>query len=103
MKKFIILIPVYNDWDSLIKLLDDINNTLKEYKTFNEMFHGRDSGGTPDEITSLATVTFLDSPSTTSATTYTVQQLIRADSGASYARSFGSAYGGAIILTEIGG
>lgn len=32
MKKFIILIPVYNDWDSLIKLLDDINNTLKEYK-----------------------------------------------------------------------
>ena len=25
MKKFIILIPVYNDWESLVKLLHNIN------------------------------------------------------------------------------
>ena len=29
MKKFTILIPVYNDWESLKKLLDNINNTIK--------------------------------------------------------------------------
>ncbi len=29
MKKIIILIPIYNDWDSLIKLLDDINKVIK--------------------------------------------------------------------------
>ena len=29
MKKFIILIPVYNDWESLIKLLDTINSEVK--------------------------------------------------------------------------
>ena len=32
MKKFIILIPVYNDWESLIKLLNEINSTVKEIK-----------------------------------------------------------------------
>jgi hypothetical protein len=65
------------------------------------MFHARDSGGTPDEFTSVANVTFLDSPSTTSATTYTVQQLVKADSGSSYVLSHRSAYGGAMILTEV--
>ena len=34
MKKIIILIPVYNDWQSLIKLLDEINNTVKNLKGF---------------------------------------------------------------------
>jgi len=29
MKKFKILIPVYNDWDSLIKLLDEINKEIQ--------------------------------------------------------------------------
>ena len=29
MKKIIILIPIYNDWDSLIKLLDEINKVIK--------------------------------------------------------------------------
>ena len=48
-------------------------------------------------------MTFLDSPSTAAATTYTVQSLIKADSGASYALSHRSAYGGAIILTEVAG
>ena len=28
MKKFKILIPVYNDWDSLIKLLDEIEKVI---------------------------------------------------------------------------
>ena len=32
MKKFKILIPVYNDWDSLIKLLDEINKVIGEIK-----------------------------------------------------------------------
>ena len=31
MKKIIILIPVYNDWKSVIKLLDQLNETLEEY------------------------------------------------------------------------
>ncbi len=29
MKKIIILIPIYNDWDSLIKLLHDINKVIE--------------------------------------------------------------------------
>ena len=29
MKKIIILIPIYNDWESLIKLLDEINKIIK--------------------------------------------------------------------------
>ena len=32
MKKFKILIPVYNDWESLIKLLDEINKVIGEIK-----------------------------------------------------------------------
>ena len=32
MKKFMILIPVYNDWDSLEKLLNEINDSIKNIK-----------------------------------------------------------------------
>ena len=32
MKKIIILIPVYNDWESLQKLLNDINENIKSFK-----------------------------------------------------------------------
>ena len=32
MKKFKILIPVYNDWESLFKLLEDINSTVQSIK-----------------------------------------------------------------------
>ena len=32
MKKFKILIPVYNDWDSLIKLLDEIDKVIENIK-----------------------------------------------------------------------
>ena len=32
MKKFIILIPVYNDWESLKKLLSEINENIKFFK-----------------------------------------------------------------------
>ena len=32
MKKFKILIPVYNDWESLIKLLDEINKAITDIK-----------------------------------------------------------------------
>ena len=35
MRKIIILIPVYNDWDSLIKLMDEINENIKHYKSIN--------------------------------------------------------------------
>ena len=31
MKKFIILIPVYNDWESLKKLLNNINENIKNF------------------------------------------------------------------------
>ncbi len=32
MKKIIILIPVFNDWDSLVKLISEINENIKDYK-----------------------------------------------------------------------
>jgi len=32
MKKFIILIPIYNDWESLTKLLNNINENIKDIK-----------------------------------------------------------------------
>ena len=32
MKKFTILIPIYNDWESLIKLLSNINENIKNIK-----------------------------------------------------------------------
>ena len=32
MKKVKILIPVYNDWESLIKLLDEINKVITDIK-----------------------------------------------------------------------
>ena len=32
MKKFTILIPVYNDWESLKKLLNNINNNIKNFQ-----------------------------------------------------------------------
>ena len=35
MKKIIIVIPVYNDWESLIKLLDEINKNLNDLKDVN--------------------------------------------------------------------
>ena len=35
MKKVIILIPVYNDWESLNKLLDDINENIKSFIHIN--------------------------------------------------------------------
>ena len=37
MKKFKILIPAYNDWESIIKLLDEINNVIKNIR--NIEFH----------------------------------------------------------------
>ncbi len=37
MKKIIILIPVFNDWQSLIKLLEEINNTIEDMNESN--FH----------------------------------------------------------------
>ncbi len=37
MKKFKILIPVYNDWDSLLKLLNEINREIQEIN--NAEFH----------------------------------------------------------------
>ena len=34
MKKIIILIPIYNDWESLIKLLDEINKKVENKKDY---------------------------------------------------------------------
>ena len=34
MKKIIILIPVYNDWESLTKLLKEIDEVLKDINNF---------------------------------------------------------------------
>jgi len=35
MKRIIILIPVFNDWESLIKLINEINENIKDYKNIN--------------------------------------------------------------------
>ena len=35
MKKIIILIPVFNDWESLKKLLVEIDNSLQNIKDFS--------------------------------------------------------------------
>ena len=35
MKKIIILIPVYNDWESLNKLLIKINENIKSFNDIN--------------------------------------------------------------------
>ena len=35
MKKIIILIPVFNDWDSLKKLIEEINENIKDFKDIN--------------------------------------------------------------------
>jgi hypothetical protein len=35
MKKIIILIPVFNDWESLAKLINEINENIKDYKNIN--------------------------------------------------------------------
>jgi len=35
MKKIIILIPVFNDWDSFIKLINEVNKNIKDYTNIN--------------------------------------------------------------------
>ena len=35
MKKIIILIPVYNDWQSLKRLIEEINDNIKNYDDIN--------------------------------------------------------------------
>ena len=35
MKKIIILIPVFNDWDSLKRVMEEINENVKEFKDIN--------------------------------------------------------------------
>ena len=35
MKKIIILLPVYNDWESLKKLINEINDNIKTFKDIN--------------------------------------------------------------------
>ena len=35
MKKIIILIPVYNDWESVQKVLDEINSIISQMKNFH--------------------------------------------------------------------
>ena len=71
--------------------------------SYEEMYHTRDAGGTPDETNNLMHMSFLDSPSTTSATTYTMQHMIRNDSGATQSICYRSTYGGGILLIEIRG
>ena len=34
MKKIIILLPVYNDWESLLKVLDEINSVIKDIQKY---------------------------------------------------------------------
>ena len=35
MKKIIILIPVFNDWESLKKLIKEINEIIKDFNDIN--------------------------------------------------------------------
>ena len=34
MKKIILLMPVYNDWESLVKLLEEINSVINNIKGY---------------------------------------------------------------------
>ena len=34
MKKIVFLMPVYNDWESFTKLLDEINLVIEDVKEF---------------------------------------------------------------------
>ena len=34
MKKIILLLPVYNDWESLLKVLDEINYIIKDIQKY---------------------------------------------------------------------
>ena len=34
MKKILILIPIFNDWESLKKLIEEINENIKHYNDF---------------------------------------------------------------------
>ena len=34
MKKIVILMPVYNDWESLVKLLNEIDKIIEDIKNF---------------------------------------------------------------------
>ena len=53
MKKIKILIPVYNDWESLIKLLDEINKVIEDIKSveFDCMIVNDASTTKPPDIT----------------------------------------------------
>ena len=61
MKKFIILIPVFNDWESLTKLINDIGIQLKDFKNDKFKFIILNDGSTksqpeikrPDNILSI--------------------------------------------------
>ena len=35
MRTIVILIPVFNDWDSLVKLIDEINKNINDFKNIN--------------------------------------------------------------------
>ena len=35
MRKIIILIPVYNDWESLTRLLEEINENIKDFENIH--------------------------------------------------------------------
>ena len=35
MKKIIILVPIFNDWDSFQKLILEINESVKDFKNFS--------------------------------------------------------------------
>ena len=49
MKKFIILIPVYNDWESLAKLINDISVQLKDLKNDTFSFIILNDGSTKSQ------------------------------------------------------
>ena len=34
MKKIVLLMPVYNDWESLIKLIDEIDIVIKDINSY---------------------------------------------------------------------
>jgi len=63
-----------------------------------ERLHVRNATNEHDAILSM---TFLDTPSTTSAVTYTMQSYRHNDSGMNYISAFQSTYGGNILLQEI--
>ena len=85
MKKFIILIPIFNDWESLLKLIKDICLNLKEFKNDKFKFVILNDGSTspqpkinkPKNILSIKILNMKINKGHTSCIAYGIHYILR--------------------------